>query len=339
MATIGTNYTTLADIVARTEPEGSISRDIAMRVARTNEILQYLPFKEGNKPDGNQIVQAVKLPTVGYIKINKAVTKSKGQTNQVTDNVGVLKTYSDIDVELAKMNNYDSGWRASEDMLFVEAMNQQFASDLVYSNIATTPEKFQGLTPRRATPDTARNNDGYYMISGGGSGSDNTSIWVMSLGMDGVYGIYGKGGTAGMTMKDLKEKQAADRDGSLMDVFRTEFRWEVGLQLKRPGSAVRVCNIDASNLVAESSAADLSTLLARATHLIEPGLGQQVILMNRTTKAWLDIQAKKETTLGLHDVEDTFGRKILAFRGIPILQTDAITNAEATVSGTFQSDI
>ena len=61
--------------------------------------------------------------------------------------------------------------------------------------------------------------------------------------------------------------------------------------------------------------------------------------MNRTTKAWLSIQASKETTLGLHSIEDTLGAKITAFHGIPILQMDAITNAEATISGTFQSDI
>ena len=339
MATIGASYTTLADIVARTNPDGSVERDIAMRVARTNTILQYLPFKEGNKPDGNQIVQAVKLPTVGYVKLNKAPTSSKGQTAQVTDNVGLMITNSDIHVEVARRNNYEAGWRTSEDMLFAEAMNQQFASDLIYANPATTPEKFKGLAPRYAAPSTVRNNAGYYMISGSGSGSDNTSIWLASLGMDGVYGLYGKGQSAGMQMEDQGIKMKADRDGNLMDVYRTQFRWEVGLQIKRPGAAVRVCNIDKSNLVAQSSAADLSVLLQRAENLIEPGLGQMVMLMNRTTKAWLEIQASKETTLGLHNIEDTFGKRILAFRGIPILQTDAITNAEATVAGTFQSDI
>lgn len=279
------------------------------------------------------------MPTVGYVKFNKAPGKSKGQTAQVTDNVGTLITNSDIHVELAKQNNYESGWRASEDMLFAEAMNQQVASDLIYGNPTTAPEKFRGLTPRYSAPDTTRNNAGYYMLNGGGSQSDNTSVWFASLGMDGVYGLYGKGQAAGMSMEDQGVKQAADRDGNLMDVYRTQFRWNVGMQIKRPGAAVRICNIDVSNLTGESTPADLSTLFARASRLIEDGLGQTVILANKTIMAWLDIQAKKETTLGLHDVEDTFGRKITAFRGIPILQMDAITNAEATVSGTFQSSI
>lgn len=339
MATVGTSYTTLQDIVSRTKPDGSIERELAMRVARKNALLQYLPLREGNKPDGNAIVQAVKLPTVGYVRFNKAPTASKGETAQVTDRVGTLITNSDIHVELAKQNGYEAGWRATEDMLFAEAMSQQVATDIIYANEATDPEKFTGLAPRYGTTSTVRNNPGYYMISGAGTGSDNTSIWILSLGFDGVYGLYGKGQTAGMTMEDQGIKQKADRDGNLMDVYRTQFRWNFGLQVKRPGAAVRLCNIDVSNLLAQSSAADLSVLLARGTHLLEEGLGQTVILMNKTTMAWLDIQAQKETTLGLHNVEDTFGKKIMAYRGIPILQMDAITNAEATISGTFETAI
>ena len=71
MATLATTTNTLADIVNRTAPDGSIERDIASRVQRKNQLLQYLPWKEGNKADGNQIVRATNLPTVGYQKFNE----------------------------------------------------------------------------------------------------------------------------------------------------------------------------------------------------------------------------------------------------------------------------
>jgi hypothetical protein len=336
---VGTNYNTLADLVARTEPDGSFARKIADRVGRTNELLQFLPFAQGNKPDGTVITQATKLPTVGYIKYNKAPTKSKGGTSQVTFNVGVLKTFSDIDPELVESFDNQAAFRESEDMLFVEAMNQQVASDLVYANGAVDREKPTGLATLYATPDTTRNNYGYYMLDAGGTGSDNMSIWLLALGDDGVSGLVGKNGTAGMSIKDHNKVWAADRDGNDMQWYRTEFRWEIGLQVRRPGAAVRICNIDASNLVSESSAADLSTLIQRAIGLIEPGLGRLVFLANRTGKTWLRIQASKETTLGLHDVQDTFGKPIPAIDGIPILQHDALTIAEAQVTGTFQSEL
>lgn len=340
MATLGTNYNTLADLVARTEPDGSFARKIADRVGRSNQLLQYLPFVRSNKVDGNTIVQATKLPTVGYIKYNKAPTKSKGETVQVTDSVATLKVFSDVDCELADSHVDKEAFRSSEDMLFIEAMNQQVASDLVYANVTTTPEKFQGLAPRYGTVNTTRNNYGYYMINGGGTGSDNTSVWVLRLDeADGVHGLFGKAGKAGLSMTDHGKVWGPDSTSNDMQWYRSEYRWEVGLQVRRPGSAVRICNIDKSNLTGETSAADLSTLLQRAVKLIEEGPGRKVILMNKTTQAWLGIQASKETTLGLHDTKDTFGEDIMAFRGIPILMADAITNAEATISGTFQSDI
>ena len=171
MATVGTNYNTLADLVARTEPDGSFARKIADRVGRTNQLLQFLPFVRSNKVDGNTIVQATKLPTVGYIKYNKAPTKSKGETVQVTDAISRLKVFSDVDCELADSHVDKEAFRSSEDMLFVEAMNQQVASDLIYSTTVTTPEKFDGLAPRYGAATNVRNNYGYYMISGGGSGS------------------------------------------------------------------------------------------------------------------------------------------------------------------------
>jgi len=339
MSTVGTSYNTLADIMVATTPEGSVERDIADRTARTNELLQYLPWRRGNKTDGNQVVQRVKLPTVGYIKYNKAPTKSKGGRIQIEDRVGVMKNFSDVDVELANAEVDPAGYRREEDMCFMEAFNQQFADDSIYGTEAGSPEKFNGLAVKYAAPNTTRNNYGYYMINGGGSGSDNTSIWLVSLGMDGVHGLYGKNGVAGITMKDHGKVWGPDADGNDMQWYRSEIRWEVGIQVRRPGAAVRICNIDKSNLTGESSAADLSVLIQRAIGLLEPGLGKPVFLCNRTTKTWLRIQASKETTLGLHDVQDTFGKPIPAIDGIPVLQHDALTNAEATIAGTFQSDI
>ena len=340
MATVGTNYNTLADLVARTEPDGSFARTIASRVERTNQLLQYLPFVRSNKVDGNTIVQATKLPTVGYIKYNLAPTKSKGGTVQVTDAVARLKVFSDVDIELADSHVDKEAYRSSEDMLFVEAMNQQVASDLIYSSVTTTPEKFNGLGSRYSTASATRNNYGYYMINGGGTSTDNTSIWVLRLDeTDGVHGIFGKAGKAGLSMTDHGKVWGPDSASNDMQWYRSEYRWEVGLQVRRPGAAVRICNIDKSNLVGETSAADLSVLLQRACKLLETGPGRIVILMNKTTQAWLEIQASKETTLGLHDIKDTLGQDIMAFRGKPIIMMDALTNAEATVTGTFQTTI
>jgi len=56
-------------------------------------------------------------------------------------------------------------------------------------------------------------------------------------------------------------------------------------------------------------------------------------------KTWFNIQASQKTTLGLHSIKDTNGITITEFDGKPILQMDTITNAEAEVTGTFQSEL
>lgn len=337
MATVGTSYVTLSDMAAQTEPDGSLASQIISRVARQNDLLSILPFTKGNRSDGDQITHLTTLPTIGYIKINKAPTFSKAGHSQITNTVGIIKTNNKVDPELAMRYPNPEQYRVNDDLAFTEAIRQQVAEDVIYSNKATTPEKFDGLAVRYGTVNTTRNNPGFYMINGSGSGSDNMSIWLAKVGPEGLHGIVGKEGKPGLTTKDKGIQWLDDADGNQMEFMVTEFRWELGIQVKNPGAVVRICNIDKSNLVGESSAADLSKLIYRGQELLEDVPGQPVILCNKTARAWLAIQASKETTLGLHDKNATFPERVPSINGYPILLMDALTNAEATISGTFSS--
>lgn len=339
MATVGTNYVTLADMAAQTEPDGSLASKIISRVARKNDLLSILPFTKGNRQDGEQLTQLTVLPTIGYIKINKAPTFSKAGHTQIENTVGIIKTLNKVDPELVGRYPNPEQYRMNKDLAFTEAIRQQVASDIVYANKATTPEKFDGLAQRYGTVSTVRNNSGYYMINGGGSGSDNLSMWIAKVGPEGLYGIVGKEGQPGLTTKDKGTQWLNDADGNPMEWMVTEFRWELGISVANPGAVVRICNIDKSNLVGESSAADLSKLIYRGQELLEDVPGQEVILCNKTARAWLAIQASAETTLGLHDKNATFPERVPSINGMPVLLMDTLTNAEATISGTFSSDI
>lgn len=339
MATLGTDFVTLADMARQTEPDGSLASMIISRVARQYDLLSILPFTKGNRSDGDQITQLTNVPTIGYIKINKAATFSKGTHDQVTNTVGIIKTYNKVDPELAKRYPNPEQYRLNQDAAFSEGIRQRVGTDVVYANKATTPEKFDGLAVRYSTVDTTRNNPGYYMIDGGGSGSDNMSIWVCKVGSEGLHGIVGKEGQPGLTTQDEGTVWLDDSDGNQMKWWVTEFRWELGIQVKNPGAVVRICNIDKSNLVGETSAADLSKLIYRAQELLEDVPGQAVILVNKTARAWIPIQAAQETTLGLHDKNSTFPERVPSINGMPLLLMDSLTNSEATISGTFQSDI
>jgi hypothetical protein len=99
---------------------------------------------------------------------------------------------------------------------------------------------------------------------------------------------------------------------------------------------VRICNIDVSNLVGESSAADLIKLMSRALDRIPNlGFGRPVFYMNRTVYSMLRIQAlnKSQNVLGVEKGLNQFGTAAawLSFEGVPLRTVDALLNTEARV--------
>jgi len=121
-------------------------------------------------------------------------------------------------------------------------------------------------------------------------------------------------------------------NGNRQQVYRDFFRWDVGLALRDWRANVRICNIDVSNLVAESSAADLYKQMIKAYHRIKPvmGMGRPTITMTRTAMEMLDIQARNSQNYNL-DQTTVDGKLVTSFRGIPILVSDALTETEARI--------
>jgi hypothetical protein len=118
-----------------------------------------------------------------------------------------------------------------------------------------------------------------------------------------------------------------------MQAYRDHWKWDCGIAVRDWRYAVRIPNIDVSNLVSESSAADLIKLMIRAIHRIPAmGMGRPVFYMNRTVYQMLDIQAQNKATYTLMTGNDAAGRPMLSFRGIPIRRVDQILNTEAVVS-------
>lgn len=332
MATLTANYPTLVDVAKRLDPGGKIA-DIAEMLSQTNEVLLDMPYFEGNLPTGHRTTARVGLPSVVWRLLNGGVTPSKSQTAQIDEQCGMLEAYSEVDVALAKLNGNAPAFRLSEAQAFIEAMNQEMAQTLFYGNSGLNPEEFTGLAPRYSSS-TAGN--GQNVIKAGGSGADNTSLWLIVWGQHSVHGIFPKGSKAGLDHQDLGEvtiENANGIGGARMQAFRDHWVWNNGIALRDWRYAVRVCNIDVSNLVAESSAADLIKFMIKAMHRIPSfGIGRPAFYMNRTCYEMLDIQAQSKATYTLQTGNDAAGRPMISFRGIPIRKVDQIVENEALVS-------
>lgn len=332
MAVLGSNVATLADIAKRMDPDGKIPSIVEL-LSQTNEMLEDMLWKEGNLPTGERTTVRTGLPTVAWRLLNQGVQPSKSTTAQIDEACGMLEAWCEVDVALAALNGNTAAFRLSEGMAFIEAMNQEMQSTLIYGNSSTAPEEFNGLAVRYSSLSAA---NGQNIVSGSGGGSDNSSIYLISWGANTIHGIYPKGSKAGLDHADHGEQTietSAGIGGTRMRAYQDQWTWKCGIALRDWRHVVRIANIDISNLVAKSSAADLTELMIRAIHRLPNRLGKPVFYMNRTVFQMLDIQRRDDVISGGGlTYADVDGKMVPMFRGIPVKIVDALLETEATVA-------
>lgn len=340
MATLGTSgKVTLLDIAQSMAPDGTVA-DVAELLTQSNEILLDMPWFEGNLPTGHKASVRTGIPNAVWRSFYQGVPPAKTQRAQVTDSCAILENRSEVDANEANLNGNASAFRLSEASGIVEGMNQQMATALIYGSMATNPEQFNGLAPRFGSVSTATAATAANVIDGGGTGSDNTSIWLVGWSKQTVHGIYPKGSTAGLQHKDLGEIDAFDANQNRFRALADWWQWQCGLHVRDWRSIVRICNIDVSNLVADSSAADLIKLMVRAMARVPNAVAnaQYAFYANRTVKEMLSIQAlnKSQNALSVTEALRQFGGVTvsvpeLRFLGVPVRTVDSILTTEARV--------
>jgi|TARA_B110000008_G_scaffold278136_1_gene321090 hypothetical protein len=330
MAVLSTTNPTLADVAKRYDADGKIDTIVEL-LAETNEVLDDMTFLEGNLPTGHRTTVRSGLPASTWRKLNYGVQPSKSTTVQITDTTGMLEAYAEVDKALADLNGNTASFRLSEDRAFLESMNQTMANTLFYGDTGTDPEKFMGLSARYNST-TAESGDN--IIVGGGSGSDNTSIWLVCWGPNTCHGIYPKGSQAGLNHQDLGEVTLEDAANGKYQGYRTHYKWDIGMSVRDWRYIVRIPNIDVSNLTkdASGSSAALVDLMVQAVEkLPNVNLGRCVFYGNRTISSILRRQITNTSNVRL-SMDEVAGKRVMSFDGIPFRRNDAILNNEALVS-------
>ncbi len=352
MASTGSeNAVSLIDWAKTRDPKGN-SADIAELMTQSNELINHLYWQEGNGANFHRISQRIGLPTVYYRQLGQPVNPSKSGYAQFDEAMSICEGWSEIDVDLAKMEGDEARFRFLEALGFIEAQCQQFASTFFYGDTTKNPDRFMGLSARYSTGDkTLAGNAQNVIDGGGGSSAPNTSIWLINSGPRSLMGIFPKGTPSGIQRKNFGEVVMPGTAGyaqGRLEVFQEKFSWKAGLALKNWQWCVRIPNIDTDNLVNETGAADLLKLMTKAMYRL-PSIstpasttgnplmsiamtGRPFFAMNRTVREMLEIQAQNKTNSQLK-LEDVDGRKVLSFKGIPLTNSDALLNSEAQVTG------
>lgn len=348
MATIGNTYYNLADYFRSLSPGGSIEADIVEILAELTPIVRDAVTIEAN--NGTSHIHTVRdtLPSVTWGRLYQGITPSKSGRSQVTDTTGFVEGLSTIDKRLLQLAGPKAdALRLSEAKGFLQSMAKEAEQTVFYGDTITTPEEFKGLAARANA--IGAGSYGNQIIDGGGSGSDNTSIWFVTWAEDYTSLIHPQNTPAGLEREDKGEQRVLDSQNRAYYVMEELFRWHMGLSVKDPRGNVRIANIDVSELQAGN--VDLHALMRKAYYRLgtrrsgkyldaqgnaitgAASTGRTVIYMNTDVLEALDALSTDagNTALMLRPTE-LEGKEVMTWRGLPIRETDALLNTEAAVA-------
>jgi hypothetical protein len=335
---------TLVDVTATYGEAGESQGQIAEVLTKENPILEDMAWKEGNLLTGNRTWVRTGKPGVAWRRYNQGVPKSKGTVGSFDEAAAQLAATSQMDRALAILGGNPALARMNFAKPFFEAMNDEMSETLFYGNSFYESKEFTGLAPRYNDLDGIT---GDYIIDGGGTGTDNRSIWIINWDPEAIFGLYPKGSKAGLMHMDTTANLRAGPDGyPIGDLVQDEsgneylgysdfWQWDCGLGVADHRHAVRVANIDFSLLVANrATGADLEMLLVQAVERIKAIGPNAAIYAPRPLSAMLRQQALADSRTGrsLLGFDTIGGRKVTSFDGIPIRAVDALNVDEARVT-------
>ncbi|PQM29406.1 hypothetical protein CVO77_00255 [Sphingopyxis lindanitolerans] len=343
MTVLGTQLHTLADLTARIDPDGKVAV-IGEWLSQTNETLEDQLWQEGNLPTGERTTVRVGLPTVTARGLNQGVDPSKSRVAQVDEGAAMFEGQSDIDRQAAMMSGAPDNYRLTEATSFYQALSNAQSQTLFYGNAAFSPKEYTGLAPRYNSLSGSTKDQ---IIDGGGTGTDNSSIWLIVWSPMGVKGIYPKGSKAGITHINVTGNTGTaddgyevghyvnDADGKRFLAVSDNFIWKVGLSVKDPRYAVRIPNIDKSLLLPNySTGAQIEMLMVQALERVEglnmPGT-KAAWYMPRNIRAMFRQQLVNNANNSNFSYETVGGKRVLMMGEVPVRRVDALKADEARV--------
>lgn len=329
MTTLTNEHPTLVDWAKLNDPGGRPLKIVEL-MSQKNAVVDDMVVMEGNTITGNITTVRTGLPATYWTLLNQGTPDSNSTEAQATINCGLLTARASVDKRVAALGGNLADFRFKKAKAHFESMAQEMAQTVWYGNSGVNVEEFTGLSVQFSSLSAA---NGQNIVDAGGTGSDNSSIWLIVWSTETVAGIFPKGSKAGLEHENIGLEDALDRNGNPYRAYKDLWEWKMGVAVMDWRYVVRIANVDISDLVANSSPADMRNLLTQAYHLIEDlQAGTAVIYMNRTLLTMYDIQAKDDvSTGGGLTFENVDGKPMLFFRGIPVRRSDQLLETEARV--------
>jgi hypothetical protein len=328
MATL-TSYYSLVEQVKRLDPDGTTATIVEVLNRKMGDMLSEAPWLKSNDIWTNKTVRRGTLPTATRRKLNGGVGTSMSRTTEIMDVMEMLETYGEYDKAWIDSFDEPAKVRLGEAKAFIEGIGQQLISDILYCDSNADPDGMHGLAPRLATVDDE------YVINCGGSGSDVTSIYVVTWGEDKVYLTYPKNiPNFGIEHKDLGEVTISTATTSAASTaqyqgYRDWFGVKCGLVVKDPKCIGRVANIETSG---NSNTFDEDNLITLLENMNVDSTTR--IYCNQTIITQARIKLKDKTNVHWVPQQGLGGLPFLTFDEIPVRKIDKsiLLNTEDAIS-------
>ncbi len=343
------NWPTMVDVASRSIDGKQVV--IAEMLSQATALYADLPIVESSEQFGHEFVWRTSLPTGVWRQFNQGAPTHRTTTAKGRIGLAELVDYSQVDKSLAERSGDVERFRENEDIGFLEGMGQTLEQTAIYGNTVVNPAQMMGLSSFYYTVSTATAAQAANVMDGGGTGSSNSSMWLLGLGERAIYGIAPKGSAAGLVMEDKGDTVPAyDSLGNRFEAYTSYFRAISGVVPQDWRYGVRIANLDVTSAgLAGTTPYDLFAGLSAAT-LRVPAMGRAQsgitqtdspydsslgvrwqIVVNRTVRHWMDVQAMRNKNV-LLQLQDYAGIVVDHFRpGLPVRVSDQLTTTEARV--------
>lgn len=308
MATLTSQYS-LVEQVKRINPDGTQAQIVEVLNRKMGMILAEAPWLPSNDVWTNKTTRRGSLPTGSRRKLNQRISQSVSRTTEIMDVIEMLEDYCDVDVALVDSMPSPAMFRQGEVDAFIEGLGQTIVSDILYADANADPDSMHGLAARMGTT------DGRFVIDGSGTGSDVTSIYVVTWGQNTAHLIYPKNMMANKGVQHEDKGQVTSETSSgLIEVYRDHFVIRCGLVVRHPRAIGRVANIETSGAANTFDEDDLIALLNN----METGPGTRIYL-NDVIATQAQIRMKDKNNVNWTPGGSALsGEPIMYFQGVPV---------------------
>jgi len=319
---------TLQDILNSIDMHGNAAK-VAEILSKANPILKNAPWMEANEAFGYKFARRNSLPTGEWRAINTGVANEIASTTAVTESMGMLETYSEIDKALVDNHPHPDFFRMINANGFIEGMGQTMAHGLIYDDHSIDPNRITGLAARLNSLDKSNVYD-----NGGATGSSTlTSCYLVQWGVDKTFLFHPKNHkTKGIEHQDLGEVTLTDINNKKYQGYRDHFKVHCGLGVMDDRAIARLANIDINIKAGLANGGFKEDILIEAINQFSNEAEDLVIYVNKKLKTIMEIALKDKHNINYSLESNLGGMPLLRFRGVPVRTVDAISSNESYIS-------